>query len=125
MTTQTLTQNLTEQSSQTRMVLDRHLEAFRLGDVDRTLADYATDAIIINGTGSVIKGHAEIHESFVQVYRDYFPDGTRNITIDELAVHGEAAYIRWRAKNAIMATDTLIVRDGKIVIQTFAGLFRE
>ncbi|MCW2066743.1 UNVERIFIED_ORG: hypothetical protein M2420_002097 [Stenotrophomonas maltophilia] len=54
MTTQALPQNLTEQSSQTRMVLDRHLEAFRLGDVDRTLADYATDAIIINGTGSVI-----------------------------------------------------------------------
>lgn len=116
---------LSAQSSQTRVLLDRHLEAFRKGDVELTLADYAPDAVIINGTGKIIQGHDEIRETFVQVYRDYFPDGTRNITIDELAVHGETAYIRWRAKNAIMATDTLIVRNGKIAIQTFAGLFRE
>ncbi|MBH1840660.1 nuclear transport factor 2 family protein [Stenotrophomonas maltophilia] len=113
------------QSSQTRVLLDRHLEAFRKGDVELTLVDYAPDAVIINGTGKIIQGHDEIRETFVQVYRDYFPDGTRNITIDELAVHGETAYIRWRSKNAIMATDTLIVRNGKIAIQTFAGLFRE
>ena len=116
---------LSAQSSQTRVLLDRHLEAFRRGDVELTLVDYAADAVIINGTGKIIQGHDEIRETFVQVYRDYFPDGTRNITIDELAVHGETAYIRWRAKNAIMATDTLIVRNGKIAIQTFAGLFRE
>lgn len=93
--------------------------------MELTLVDYAPDAVIINGTGKIIQGHDEIRETFVQVYRDYFPDGTRNITIDELAVHGETAYIRWRSKNAIMATDTLIVRNGKIAIQTFAGLFRE
>ncbi|WP_266160139.1 nuclear transport factor 2 family protein [Dyella silvatica] len=111
------------QTSETQAALDRHLQAFRLGDVELTVADYASDAIIINGTGKVIRGQSEIHETFVQVYRDYFPEGTRNIVIDEMTVHGEVAYIRWRAPNAIMATDTIIVRNGKIVAQTFAGHF--
>jgi len=43
--------------------------------------------------------------------------------IDEKTICGEVAYIRWRAPNAKLATDTIIVRNGKIVAQTFAAYF--
>jgi len=40
-------------------------------------------------------------------------------------VEGDTAYIVWKAETADnrfeLGTDTFIVRDGKIVIQTFAG----
>ena len=40
-------------------------------------------------------------------------------------VEGETAYIVWSAETADnvyeLATDTFVVRDGKIVTQTFAG----
>ncbi|EXB70748.1 snoaL-like domain protein [Acinetobacter sp. 25977_6] len=112
-----------QQSIETLNVLERHLTAFRLGDVDLTLQDYAADAIIINGTGEIVRGTSQIHETFISVYRDYFPEGTRDIEIDEKTICGEVAYIRWRASNAKLATDTIIVRNGKIVAQTFAAYF--
>ncbi len=48
---------------------------------------------------------------------------TKLIEIDEKTICGEVAYIRWRAPNAKLATDTIIVRNGKIVAQTFAAYF--
>jgi hypothetical protein len=40
-------------------------------------------------------------------------------------VHGEIAYIVWKADtpslDVPLGTDTFVVRDGKIVVQTFAG----
>ena len=40
-------------------------------------------------------------------------------------VEGETAYIVWSAETADnvyeLATDTFVVRDGKIITQTFAG----
>ncbi|OCY33925.1 hypothetical protein BFR75_03720 [Acinetobacter pittii] len=112
-----------QQTVETLDVLERHLNAFRLGDVDLTLQDYAADAIIINGTGEIIRGTSQIHETFISVFRDYFPEGARNIEIDEKTICGEVAYIRWRTTNTKLATDTIIVRNGKIVAQTFAAYF--
>jgi len=109
--------------TETLAVLERHLNAFRLGDVDLTVQDYAPDAIIINGTDTVIRGTDQIRETFINVYRDFFPEGTREISIEEKTVYGEVAYIRWSATNAKMATDTLIVKNNKIVVQTFACHF--
>ena len=37
-------------------------------------------------------------------------------------LEGEMAYIVWKAEPFIpMATDTFVIRDGKIVVQTYAG----
>lgn len=113
-------QLLAKQTAETTAVLQSHLAAFRLGDVDLTLRDYSSNAILINGTGSAITGLKAIREAFVVTYRDFFPEGTRDMTIDEQTVYGEIAYIRWRTSNTIMATDTFIVRKKKIVVQTVA-----
>ncbi|WP_262780231.1 nuclear transport factor 2 family protein [Acinetobacter guillouiae] len=80
--------------TETLAVLERHLNAFRLGDVDLTVQDYAPDAIIINGTDTVIRGTDQIRETFINVYRDFFPEGTREISIEEKTVYGDVAYIR-------------------------------
>jgi hypothetical protein len=46
-------------------------------------------------------------------------------SMNQQAVDGEYAYILWTAETADnvyeMATDTFVVREGKIVAQSFAG----
>ena len=44
-----------------------------------------------------------------------------NFKINRIVYDGELAYFTWEAKPLwSMATDTFIVRDGKILYQTFA-----
>jgi hypothetical protein len=51
------------------------------------------------------------------------PDAT--FSMKQQSVEGEYAYILWTAETADnvyeMATDTFVVRDGKIVAQSFTG----
>jgi hypothetical protein len=47
-----------------------------------------------------------------------------SFSMDQQVVEGEIAYIRWSAETADntyeLGTDTFLVRDGKIVTQTFS-----
>ena len=60
------------------------------------------------------------------LFSGVFAPGTFELTPDVTVVEGEVAYIAWHATGAHVevpfASDTLIVRDGKIAIQTAAGV---
>ena len=79
----------------------------------------AEDAVLITPDG-VVKGQAQIQSLFVQMFTNMLPpDKTKQV------VEGEIAYILWSGSsphyNAPLATDTFVMRDGKIVAQTFAA----
>jgi ketosteroid isomerase-like protein len=105
-------------------VLDRHLKAFAEHDVDGLLSDYATDAALFVPTG-VLKGPGAIRPLFEALVSEFEKPGA-SFTMQQRCVDGDHAYIVWNAETADnayrFATDTFVVRNGKIVAQSFAAM---
>ena len=104
----------------TESVVNHHLEAVMAGDIDGILSDYADDAVFFHQQGTA-KGPGEIRsfvESMVEAMASLMPN-FEMITQD---ADGEVMYIVWKSGDAVpMGTDTFVVKDGKIVTQTFAA----
>src|SRR5689334_11336411 len=108
----------------TKAVLDHQLAAFSAGSADDVLKDFADDATLIT-PDAVITGREAIHAAYSTMFSGLFKPGTYDVTMDAAHVTGDVAYIAWRANCATavvpMGTDTFVVRNGKIVTQTFAA----
>ena len=104
-------------------VLDRHLKSFADYDVDGLLADYSADAVLFV-PGGPLKGPDGIKPLFETLVSEFRKPGA-SFTMQQRWVDGDHAYILWSAETADnsyeLATDTFIVRDGKIVAQSFAA----
>jgi ketosteroid isomerase-like protein len=113
-----------QQVRSTREVFEHHARALGGGDVDAILSDYTDDSVLITSNG-VIKGSRAIRAAFEGFVSGLFKPGTYEITMDKLSVEGEIAYAIWHARCAsvdvVLGTDTFVVRDGKIAVQTFAA----
>jgi len=63
--------------------------------------------------------------SFAKIFANMFPAGKTSLNLTKQVVEGEIAYILWSGNstfyNAPVAADTFVIRDGKIVAQTFAA----
>jgi hypothetical protein len=107
---------------QTEETLLKHLQAFGSGDVDAIMADYDEAAVFIMPNGP-LRGKDEIRLFFESLVADLPPGST--LEVSEQIVEGEIAYIVWSGESEKLkvpfATDTFIVRDGKIVAQTLAA----
>ena len=107
----------------TESVLKHHLEAFGAGSVDELLKDYTESSVLIAPEGPV-KGLDNLRGLFTKFVTEILPPGS-DFEMKAQHVDGEAAYIFWKASSKAFdvpfGTDTFIVRDGKIVIQTFCG----
>jgi uncharacterized protein (TIGR02246 family) len=114
----------TRVQTDTRAVLDHHLGAFGAGDTDEVLKDFTEDSVVI-GPDAVHKGREAIRAVFSGFFSGLFKPGTYEIALDAQQVEGDVAYIVWHADCASatipLATDTFVVRDGKIATQTFAA----
>ena len=88
------------------------------------MADYADDAVLITPEGT-LKGLAQIRPLFAKIFANMFPPNSTSLNLTKQVVEGEIAYILWSGSsayyNALFATDTFVMRDGKIVAQTFAA----
>ena len=108
----------------TKEVLDHHLAAFGAGDVDEMLKDYTDDSVLITANG-VVRGRDELRETFTGLFSGLFAPGTYEFTMDAVQVEGDVAFISWHATCASadvpLGSDTFVVRDGKILCQTFAA----
>ena len=106
----------------TKDVLDHHLAAFGAGDVDEILKDYTDDSVLMT-PGGTIRGREALREAFVGIFAGLFAPGTYDFTMDAVHVEGEVAYTVWHAACAsadvTLGTDTFVVRDGKIAVQTY------
>jgi predicted SnoaL-like aldol condensation-catalyzing enzyme len=107
----------------TREVLTHHLNCFGKGDLDGTMADYTTESRFFT-PDELLRGTKAIREFFVRLFEEFAKPGM-SFEMLRQEVDGDTAYIVWKAETADnhfeLGTDTFIVRNGKIVTQTFAG----
>ena len=104
-------------------VLDRHLKCFAEYDLEGVLADYSSDAVLFTPTGP-LKGPNAIRPLFEGLISEFAKPGS-SFTMQQRYVDGDHAYILWTAETADnsyeFATDTFVVRNGKIAAQSFAA----
>jgi ketosteroid isomerase-like protein len=104
-------------------VLDHHLKCFGEGDLDGVLSAYAPDAVLFTADGP-LKG-ADAMRPFFQAMIAEFGKPGATFSMKQESVEGEYAYILWTAETADnkyeIATDMFVVRDGKILAQSFAA----
>lgn len=104
----------------TRTVLEHHLGAFAKG-LDEIMKDYAASSVILTHDKQY-RGAAEIRGFFDAFLKSVKPGFWEAFKINAQAVDGDVAYLVWEAKPFVnQATDTLVVRHGKIAVQTFTA----
>ena len=107
----------------TANVLEHHLSCFGSGDLDGIMTDYTEDSLLFTPEGP-LKGREAIRGLLASLIAEFAKPGA-SFEMKTQTVEGEAAYIVWSAETADntyeLATDTFVVRDGKIVYQSFAG----
>jgi ketosteroid isomerase-like protein len=107
----------------TKDVLDHHLKCFGEGDLEGILSDYARSAVMFTADGP-LKGADAIRPLFQAMVAEFGKPGAI-FTMKQQFVEGDYAYILWSAETADkvyeLGTDTFVVRDGKIMAQSFTG----
>ena len=111
-------------SSQTEAVLLRHLQAASVG-VDAVMADYVDTSVIITNEGTY-RGLTEIRGLFTVLLDGAYRGFISSLKMTRQEVVGEVAFILWDAPPWFRhATDTFVIRNGKILVQTFSALPHE
>jgi ketosteroid isomerase-like protein len=107
----------------TKNVFDHHVRCFGEGDLTGILADYLPAAVLFT-PGGPLKGTDAIRPFFERLLAEFAKPGT-SFTMQLLSIDGDFAYCVWSAETADniyeMGTDTLVVRDGQIVAQSYAA----
>jgi predicted SnoaL-like aldol condensation-catalyzing enzyme len=107
----------------TQKVLTHHLSCLANGDLSGFMVDYAPESKFFTPDG-VIHGSALIRRLFARLFEEFAKPG-KSFEMVRQDVDGDTAYIVWRAETADnrydFASDTFVVRNGKIVTQTFVG----
>ena len=107
----------------TNDVLDRHLKSFGRQDLDGIQSDYEASAVLFTPEGP-IKGVAAIKVFFQALLAEFGKPGA-TFSLNHQSVEGDYGYIHWTAETADnryeLGTDTFVVRDGRIAVQSFAG----
>ncbi len=108
----------------TESVLNHHLEAFSAGDADAIMEDYTDNSVLI-AQDATLTGKDQIRGLFESFFNGPFKPGTYEFGMDKVGISGPIAYIAWHSKNEgvefKLGTDTILVENGKIAIQTLAA----
>lgn len=107
-------------TDETKAVFDHHTEALLAGDLEELMKDYAEDAVVVTNLGGVVRGLDAIRAMFSVVADGGGPAGLEN-SVEH--VDGEVAYVTWSAEGIPFGTDSFVIRDGRIVVQTVAMHF--
>ncbi len=112
----------------TEAVLTHHLEGFSKGDVDMVMEDYTEESVLIM-PDNTFTGLASIRAVFADLFGGLFKPGTYEFTMDRTDISGDVAYIIWHSTNegvdVKVGSDTFLIQNGKIAIQTFAAFIQE
>jgi predicted SnoaL-like aldol condensation-catalyzing enzyme len=109
-------------TEQTLNVMNHHLHAFMAQQgVEAIVDDYDEDAVL-HAPDCVYRGVDEIRR-FFKGFLDNLPEKALEIfRVRTQEAHGEVGYIVWSVGELIpLATDTFVIKDGKIVQQTYAA----
>ncbi len=109
---------MTETEAQTVAVMTAHVQALGQG-IDDIMRHYTEESLVFAPEGPC-QGLDQIrayYEAFLATRPDNF---LKRFTIVRQDVVGEIAYVIWKAQPYVrVGTDTFIVRNGKIAINTF------
>ncbi len=104
----------------TEDVLQNHLRAATIG-VDAVMRDY-TDGSVLITRDATYRGLTEIRRFFEALFEGLPAGFFATLDMIRQEVVGEVAYILWRRVPLMsQATDTFVVLDGKIALQTFTA----
>jgi ketosteroid isomerase-like protein len=113
----------TQTKPTTQQIVDHHLGAFFERDLDGILSDYAPDAVLFTANGP-LRGVTQIRPLFEAMVAEFEKPGA-SFHLETQSIDGDSAFIVWNARTADnvyeLGTDTFLVRDGKIAVQSFAG----
>lgn len=88
------------------------------------MADYIEESILITPDATYQELEA-IRENFVRAFKA-FPKDQQPLQLNKSVVVKDVGYILWQAKTTTMeltfATGTFLIRDGKILRQTYGGV---
>lgn len=109
------------QSSVTETVVRRHLQAFtEQQGIAAIVSDYNDDARFVS-EAKIYRGKGEIGNFFAEFIGSLPPGAIERFSLRSLRVEGDLAYITWDIDGTVpLGTDTFVVENGKIVLQTFA-----
>jgi hypothetical protein len=108
----------------TQQVLDHHWETFENNDLEGVMEDYTEESILVTPEAT-FRGLDEIRQNFVNAF-SAFPKAQSDLQLIKSVVEEDLAYILWEADTPefklSFATDSFLIRDGKIIRQTYAGV---
>jgi hypothetical protein len=111
------------EKASTKSVLEHHLKCFGEGDLRGILSDYAPGAVLFTPAGP-LKGEVAIRPLFQAMIAEFGKPGAA-FTLKQQFIEADYAYIVWTAETADnvyeLGTDTFVVRDGKILAQSFTS----
>lgn len=112
-----------EQTRETTDILNRQNLAFVKGDVDEIMKDFSEKSMLFTPNG-VLEGIDSIRKFYTDTITSFLPPGLK-FDISKQEVRGQTAYIVWSAESKnyrfSLGTDTFFIKDGKILVQTFAA----
>jgi ketosteroid isomerase-like protein len=110
--------------AKTKEILDHHWNTFQANDLDGVMADYTEESVLIT-PDKTVSGLKELRDHFATVFT-LFPKDSTTLKLDKSVINKDVAYIIWSADapkiDITYGTDTFIIKDGKIVRQTYAGV---
>ena len=110
-----------ETTQETGATLAHHMQSLGGGQLEAVLSDYTEDSVLFTAD-AMIKGLAGIRSFFETAIKTLTPEVMQAFTMVRQDVEGEVAYILWKAAPLIpLATDTFVIRGGKIMAQTFTA----
>ena len=110
----------TVQADATNEVFDHHLGAFAKG-LDELMKDYDEKSVIVT-PDKLFRGQDEIRGFFKSFLDGAKPAFWEAFKVTSKSTEGEIGYLAWEAKPFVtLATDTLFVKDGKVLVQTFTA----
>ena len=106
----------------TNQLVDQHTARFGAGDLEGLLSEYHEDVVFLSPYG-VLKGVAAMRPLFEAMIAEFSLPGV-SFALLSRAVEGDYAYLSWKAETPrnsyAMGSDTMVFRDGKIILQTAA-----
>lgn len=114
--------SVADDAAETKAVLEHHLAAFGAGDMKAMMADY-TEESVIHVPGAEFRGKAAIQQLFTGLFAEFAKPGA-SFNLMNTVIEDDVAFIFWTAETADnvyeLGTDTFVIDDGKIEIQTLA-----
>jgi ketosteroid isomerase-like protein len=106
-----------------RDIMSHHLTSFLENDLEAVMSDYTNESVLI-ARDRIYAGIREIR-AFFAALMVHFPKNESRFDLDKMVVQDDMVYIIWHANtpsiDVPLGSDTFILKDGKILQQTFIG----